>query len=64
MIYGQKMRRFLVFGLLTTIIEIVGAILITIGIALLLGVGAACITAGVLAIAGSYFASVPEGNVE
>ena len=52
------------FGLLTTIIEIVGAILITIGIALLLGVGAACITAGVLAIAGSYFASVPEGNVE
>ena len=52
------------FGLLTTIIEIVGAILITIGIALLLGVGAACITGGVLAIAGSYFASVPEGIVE
>ena len=40
--------------ILTTVTEITGALLITAGIALLLGVGAALIAAGVFTIAGSY----------
>ncbi|MEI6565960.1 MAG: hypothetical protein WCR20_04760 [Verrucomicrobiota bacterium] len=40
--------------ILTTITEITGALLITAGIVLLLGVGAALIAAGVFTIAGSY----------
>ena len=40
--------------ILTTVTEISGALLITAGIVLLLGVGAALIAAGVFTIAGSY----------
>ena len=40
--------------ILTTIAEITGAVLITLGIGLILGSGAALIAAGVFTIAGSY----------
>jgi hypothetical protein len=52
-----------VFGLITTIIEILGAILIAVGIGIILGIGAACIASGVLLIAGSYFVT-SEGAIE
>lgn len=51
------------FGLITTIIEILGAILIAVGIGIILGIGAACIAAGVLLLAGSYFVT-SEGASE
>jgi len=52
-----------VFGLITTIAEILGAILIAIGIGIILGIGAACIAAGVLLLAGSYLIT-SEGAIE
>jgi len=60
------MRRFRVFGIITTIIEIVGAALIAVGIGVLFGVGAACIAAGALMLVGSYLATsgVTEGAIE
>lgn len=45
------------FGLITTIIEAVGALSIAIGIGLCFGFGAALIAGGALLIAGSYLAS-------
>jgi hypothetical protein len=55
-----------VFGIITTIIEIVGAALIAVGIGVLFGVGAACIAAGALMLVGSYLATsgVTEGAIE
>ena len=44
-------------GLISTIIEIAGAISIAIGIGICFGLGAGLIATGVLAIAGSYFAN-------
>ena len=44
-------------GLITTMIEIFGAILITVGIGLILGVGAALITGGILILTGSFLAT-------
>ena len=46
------------FGLITTIVEIAGAISIAVGVGLCFGVGAGFIAAGILAIAGSYAASM------
>lgn len=40
--------------ILTTIAEVTGAVLITLGIGLIFGLGAALIAAGVFTIAGSY----------
>ena len=45
------------FGLITTIIEIVGALLISTGVALCFGIGAGLIAAGILTIAGSFLAT-------
>lgn len=44
----------MLLDLLTTIAEITGALLITVGIAMCLGTGVALIAAGVFTIAGSY----------
>ena len=44
-------------GLITTMIEIFGAILITVGIGMILGVGAALISGGVLILTGSFLAT-------
>ena len=54
------------FGIITTIIEIVGATLIAVGIGVLFGIGAACIAAGALMLIGSYLATsgVVEGAIE
>jgi hypothetical protein len=52
-----------VFGLITTIIEILGAVLIATGIGIIFGIGAACIAAGTLLLVGSYFAT-SEGAIE
>lgn len=46
------------FGLITTIIEATGAILIAVGIGLCFGLGAALIAGGVLLLAGSYLATI------
>jgi len=46
-----------VSGLITTMIEIFGAILITVGIGMILGPGAALITGGVLMLTGSFLAT-------
>ena len=45
------------FGIITTIIETVGALLIAIGVGLCFGLGAGLIAGGALAIAGSFLAS-------
>lgn len=45
------------FGIITTIIETVGAILISVGIGICFGIGAGLIAAGILTIAGSFLAS-------
>lgn len=45
------------FGLITTIIESVGALSIAIGVGLCFGLGAALIVGGALLIAGSFLAS-------
>ena len=45
------------FGLISTIIEIAGALSIAVGVGICFGLGAALITAGILAIAGSFLAS-------
>ena len=45
------------FGLMTTLIEIAGAIAIAAGITICFGIGAGLIVAGVLAITGSFLAS-------
>ena len=50
------------FGLISTIVEIAGAIAITVGVSLCFGVGAGLIAGGFLAIAGSVLAS--RGAVE
>jgi hypothetical protein len=49
-----------VSGLITTVIEIFGAILITVGIGMILGVGAALIAGGVLILTGSFLATRAE----
>lgn len=46
------------FGLITTMVEIAGAISIAIGVGICFGLGAGFIAAGVLAIAGSYAATI------
>lgn len=43
--------------IISTIIEIAGALLISIGIGICFGIGAGLIAGGVLAIAGSFLAS-------
>ena len=53
----MKTRRFQVFGLISTIIEIAGAIAIAVGVGICFGIGAGLIAGGVLAIAGSYLAT-------
>lgn len=50
------------FGLITTIIEILGAVCISTGVGLCFGLGAALIAAGVLLLVGSYFATAPDGD--
>ena len=50
--------RFQVFGLITTIVEIAGAISVAVGVGLCLGLGAGLIAGGILAIAGSYLVSI------
>lgn len=44
-------------NLLTTMLEVGGALAVTVGIGLVLGLGAALIVAGVLAIAASWVVS-------
>lgn len=57
--------RFQVFGLITTVIELVGAILIAVGVGLCFGLGAGLIAAGILILAGSYLATtVVERSAE
>lgn len=51
------MGRYRMSNLLTTILEVGGALAVTAGVGLLLGVGAALIVAGVLAIAASWVVS-------
>ena len=46
------------FGLITTIIEAIGALCIAVGVGICFGLGAGLIAGGILAIAGSYLASV------
>ena len=46
------------FGLITTMIEAIGALSISIGVGLCFGLGAGLIAGGILAIAGSYLATV------
>jgi len=46
-----------VFGLITTFIEVAGAILISTGIGICFGTGAALIAGGILMITGSVLAS-------
>lgn len=46
------------FGLITTIVEIIGAVAISVGVGICFGLGAGLIVSGILAIAGSYFASL------
>jgi hypothetical protein len=58
-------ERFRVFGLITTITETVGALLIAVGIGICFGIGAALITGGALILAGSYLATISsERGVE
>jgi hypothetical protein len=58
-------ERLLVFGLITTITETVGALLIAVGVGICFGVGAALITGGVLILLGSYLATISsERGVE
>lgn len=45
------------FGLISTIIEALGGVLIAIGVGLCFGIGAALITSGALMIAASVLAS-------
>lgn len=53
------------FGLITTIIEIAGALLIATGVGLCFGIGAGLIAAGILTIAGSFLATrAMEGVAE
>lgn len=53
------------FGLITTIIELVGAILIAVGVGICFGLGAGLIAAGILILAGSYLATtVVERSAE
>ena len=53
------------FGLITTITETVGALLIAVGIGICFGLGAALIVGGALILAGSYLATVAsERGVE
>jgi hypothetical protein len=51
-------ERLLVFGLITTITETVGALLIAVGVGICFGVGAALITGGALILLGSYLATI------
>jgi len=54
-----------VFGLITTITETVGALLIAVGVGICFGVGAALITGGALILLGSYLATISsERGVE
>jgi hypothetical protein len=54
-----------VFGIITTVIEITGALLIATGVGLCFGLGAGLIAAGILAIAGSFLATrTMEGVAE
>jgi len=54
-----------VFGLITTITETVGALLIAVGVGICFGLGAALIVGGALILAGSYLATVAsERGVE
>lgn len=57
------MRRFQVFGLITTAIEVIGASLISVGVGICFGLGAALIVGGILIIAGSVLAS-RAGDIE
>lgn len=57
------MRRFQVFGLITTAIEVIGASLISVGVGICFGIGAALIVGGILIIAGSVLAS-RAGDIE
>jgi|APCry1669189034_1035192.scaffolds.fasta_scaffold05318_4 hypothetical protein len=58
-------ERLLVFGLITTITETVGALLIAVGVGICFGVGAALITGGALILLGSYLATISsERGVE
>lgn len=53
------------FGIITTVIETIGALLIATGVGLCFGLGAGLIAAGVLAIAGSFLATrAMEGVAE
>jgi hypothetical protein len=51
-----------VFGLITTTIEVLGAISISVGVGFCFGLGAALIAAGVLLLVGSYLATAPDGD--
>jgi hypothetical protein len=51
-------ERFRVFGLITTITETVGALLIAVGVGICFGIGAALITGGALILLGSYLATI------
>jgi hypothetical protein len=58
-------ERLLVFGLITTITETIGALLITIGVGICFGIGAALIVGGSLTLIGSYLATISsERGVE
>lgn len=46
------------FGLITTITETVGALLIAVGVGICFGIGAALITGGALILLGSYLATI------
>lgn len=50
------------FGLITTSIEVLGAISISAGVGLCFGIGAALIAVGVLLLVGSYIATAPDGD--
>ena len=53
------------FGLVTTIIEVIGAAFIATGVGICFGFGAGLITAGILVIAGSIMATnATERGVE
>jgi hypothetical protein len=54
-----------VFGIITTVIEVIGALLVSTGIGMCFGLGAGLIAAGVLVITGSFLATrAMEGVAE
>lgn len=50
------------FGLITTAIEILGAISLSVGVGICFGLGAAFIAGGILLLVGSYLATAPNGD--